>query len=199
MSIYDTHKPKSNGGTYLKLNDGDTVRLRIASEPVIFESISDRDGKETVTTRYAWKVWNQIDATAQILQQSATFFRTIASLAQDEEWGDPTGYDIKITRSGANFNDTTYTVNPSPNREPLSAEALQALEGLDTITMIEASPFSQHVFWLSDFEKGTSTIAPKAKAQPSKEVAKEDVTIQDMQREMGTLNDDPVNLDDIPF
>jgi hypothetical protein len=31
----------------------------------------------------------------QILQQAGAFFKQIAALAQDEEWGDPQEYDIR--------------------------------------------------------------------------------------------------------
>lgn len=158
MSIYDTHKPPvgEGGGLYLKIKDGETVKLRIASEPAIFETEGERDGKVTLTTRYGWKVYNQDAKAAQILQQSATFFKSIAALAQDEEWGDPRDYDIKITRQGSSFNDTTYTVMPSANREPLDQEASDAVKAIDLLDKLKASPFSQRVFWLSEFDKMAS-------------------------------------------
>lgn len=222
MSIYDTHKPAAGEGSglYLKIQEGQPVRLRIASEPAIFETEGERDGKVTLSTRYGWKVYNQDTKQAQILQQSATFFKNLAALAQDEEWGDPTGYDIKISRQGSSFNDTTYTITPSANREPLDSEAKEAIKAIDLIEKLNASPFSQRVSWLSEFDqqpeapKGTSvttvtnppvatttsegiaTAAPTGsilgKATPSKPVQEDDVVITD-------IGNEPVNLDDIPF
>lgn len=216
-SIYDTHKPAAGegGGLYLKIADGETVKLRIASEPAIFETEGERDGKTTISTRYGWKVFNQETKQAQILQQSATFFKNLAALAQDEEWGDPTGYDIKVTRKGSSFNDTTYTITPSNNREILDSEASEAVKAVDLLEKLKASPFSQRVMWLSEFDK-MANAAPSEhsqdvadlkaageakkesgsllnKATPVKAAAKPDEVINDIDE------DAPINLDDIPF
>jgi hypothetical protein len=201
MSIYDTHKPSAGegGGLYLKIQDGETVKLRLASEPAIFESESEREGKTVLTTRYGWLVWNQDANAAQILQQSATFFKSIAALAQDEEWGDPQGYDIKITRQGMAL-ETTYNVMPSANRAPLSAEAQDAIKAIDLLEKLKASPFSQRVMWLSDFDKMSQAAKTESKARatevgaaaPAQPAAKPDVVIED-------IGDEPINLDDIPF
>lgn len=190
MGIYDTHKPKSGGGQYLKLNDGDTVKVRIASDPIIFESIGEREGKQSISTRYGWLVWNQDEQAPQILHQSATFFKSIAGLAQNEEWGDPQGYNIQITRRGANFNDTTYVVTPSTNREPLTIAAQNQLRELDLIKATEVSTFNQHVMWLSDFEDGNKPKPAAAAAEMPP--AKPDPIIDD-------VGEEPINLDDIPF
>lgn len=205
MSIYDTHKPAAGdgGGLYLKIADGETVKLRMASEPAIFETESERDDpdnpgtkKTVISTRYGWVVFNQDSKTAQILQQSATFFKNLAALAQDEEWGDPTGYDIKVSRKGTEL-ETKYTIVPSTNREPLDSEARDAVKAIDLLDKLKASPFSQRVMWLSDYDKmaakdKTTTAEPEPKATPSKPVKKDDVVIED-------IGDEPVNLDDIPF
>lgn len=214
-SIYDTHKPSAGegGGLYLRIKDGETVKLRIASEPAIFETEGEREGKTTLSTRYGWVVFNQDAKIAQIFQQSATFFKSIAALAQDEEWGDPQGYDIKVSRTGSGFNDTSYTVTPSANREPLDSEAKDAVKALDLLEKLKASPFSQRVMWLSawdemaaEAEQGghaeEATDAPKSGHDKARETAdsiragkKEpelDVVIED-------LGDEPMNLDDIPF
>jgi hypothetical protein len=146
MSIYSTHKPSvgEGGGLYLKLEDGQTVKLRIASEPVIFESESEWGGEKSLSTRYGWLVWNQDTKQPQILQQSARFFKQIAALAQDEEWGDPKEYDIKITRQGTGT-ETTYNVTPSSNRASLASEVKQQLDKIDLLEKIKASPFAQRV------------------------------------------------------
>lgn len=201
MSIYDDHKPAAgDGGLYLKIKDGETVKLRIASEPAIFENVGEREGEKTITTRYGWVVYNQDSKQAQILQQGPRFFKSIAGLAQDEEWGDPTNYDIKIKREGSSFNDTTYTVTPSANREPLDKEAQEAVRAIDLLGKLEASPFSQHVYWLADVEKGSGVAAndvgkavevEKTVAAPSKPV-EPDVVIED-------IGDEPIDLNDVPF
>lgn len=224
MSIYDTHKPVAGdgGGLYLKLKDGETVKLRIASEPAIFETEAERDDpdnpgqkKTVITTRYGWLVWNQETKTAQIMQQSATFFKNLAALAQDEEWGDPTGYDIKISREGTEL-DTKYSIVPSANREPLDSEAREVLKNIDLLEKLKASPFSQRVMWLSEYDQQAASAPTEhsqdvddlkkagtakkeasggsllSKGAPAKTPAKPDVVIDD-------IGDEPINLDDIPF
>jgi hypothetical protein len=199
--VYKTHVPESGGGLYLRLKDGETAKVRIASEPAIYESVSERDGKETKSTRYAWLVFNQEKRIPQVMQQSATFFKTVASLAQDDEWGDPTDYDIKITRHGANFNDTTYTVTPSANRDPLDTEARKAVKEINLIEKIEVSPFAHHVYWLSEFDEkqnrpldeDTGDRNPKAVVSKSDKVEKLDEVVTNFDE------NEPVNLDDIPF
>jgi hypothetical protein len=194
MSIYDQHKPESTGGVYLKIQGGETVKVRIASEPAIFQSQGkDKDGNPTLTTRYAWKVWNQDNQTAQILQQSATFFNNIAALARDDDWGDPTNYDIKISREGSGFQDTKYSVTASPKSEALSDEAKKAVEDLDLLEKIKVSPYAQNVFMLAEWEE----MQAKAPSKPASidgvdSKKKDDITIEDM-------GDEPIDLNDIPF
>lgn len=202
-NIYKTHTPKSEGsGLYLKLEDNETVKIRIVSEPAIYETeYKDKaTGEVRISTRYAWIVWNQETKTPQIMQQSATFFRSIANLAQDDEYGDPVGYDIKITRNGTGT-DTTYAVVPSANRDILDDGAKEAIESIDLIEKLKASPYSQNINWLSDFDPTPKPVAPKPVAQPTRSILgkttpakekKDDVVIED-------IGDEPVNLDDIPF
>lgn len=188
MSIYDSHKPAvSEGGLYLKIKADETVKLRISSEPAIFEAVGERDGQKTISTRYGWVVYNQETKQAQILQQSSTFFKNVAALAQDSEWGDPQDYDIKITRTGSSFNDTTYAVTPSTNRDKLSDEAQAAIDKVNLLEKLEASPFSQRVMWLSDWDK--EATAAQKEPNHSREVKavkavgdskKEDVVIEDI-------------------
>lgn len=207
MSVYDTHKPAAGegGGLYLKIKDGETVKLRIVSEPAIFETEGERDGKTTLNTRYGWIVFNQDTKAAQILQQSATFFKSIAVLAQDEEWGDPLSYDIKVSRQGSGFNDTTYTVMPSANRESLDPEVKDAVKKIDLLEMLKKSPFSQRVMWLSEFDDQIDQTSNdhteevkhlKAAGQAKKATAKPaiegEVVIED-------LGDQEMDLNDIPF
>lgn len=185
-SIYSTHVPSSSGGgLYLKIEDGQTVKMRIASEPAIFQSESqpDESGNTRISTRYGWLVWNQDEQVPQILQQSATFYKQLAGLAQDDEYGDPTGYDVKVKRDGKGL-ETTYMITPSANREPLGKPAKDELATVDLIEKLKASPYAQHVMWLSDADKPKS--APHSDLPADKPASRIDT-------------DEPINLDDIPF
>lgn len=214
MSIYNTHKPPATeGGLYLKIEDGQSVKLRIASEPVIYESLFERGGEKNLSTRYGWIVWNYETNSAQILQMGVRFFRAIAALAQDEEWGDPLEYDIKITRQGTGT-DTVYTVMPSSNRASLPTQATQAVNNINLVEKINAAPSTQRVMTLSqwdemaaeagqgDHAKGIEDLTAAGDAKRGIDKARE--TAEGIKaRQLDTVVDvdpsEPVNLDDIPF
>jgi hypothetical protein len=142
-----------------------------------------RTAKPGSSTRYGWLVWNQDEQTAQIIQQSATFFKNLAVLAQDEEYGDPTGYDIKIKRVGQGL-ETTYTITPSANREPLGESAKKELAAIDLIEKLKASPYAQHVMWLAEADN------PKKAAEP--EEKKKDTVIDEHRRRTYQLRRHPI-------
>lgn len=209
MGIYDQHQPKSEGGgLYLKLDDGETVRLRIASEPVIYENVyTQPDGTDKITTRYAWLVWNTEAATPHVLQQSATFYRNIANFASDPDYGDPTLYDIKVKREGTGT-DTIYHITPSPKPYELPDEAKEELAKLDLLELVKKGRGVQRPMWLTDFIKQQGLTpeaedrdaydqsgykAAKAKAEEIKKKKTADSDNPELALE------EPVNLDDIPF
>lgn len=196
--IYGTHKPAGgDSDLFLKIKDGETVTVRIASEPAIFET--ENEDKVTqeirISTKYGWIVYNQDRHLAQVWQQGAKFFRALAALAQDEEWGDPTGYNIKISRQGSGFQDTVYNVTPSTNRDPLDDAAKADIAKIDLIDILNKSPFSQRVGWLAEHEDVGTPASPVHQDQEpadEKPPVKPDVVIED-------IGDKPINLDDIPF
>ncbi|MBT7339196.1 MAG: hypothetical protein HN802_05860, partial [Candidatus Jacksonbacteria bacterium] len=56
----------------------------------------------------------------------ATIQQAIMALVKNEKWGDPKGYDISITKTGADL-ETKYAVMPNPHTE-LSSEIAKAYE-----------------------------------------------------------------------
>lgn len=179
-NIYKTYSPpSSDGGTYLKFEDGVPVRVRIASEPVVYDS----EYKDKISTQYSWIVWNYDLEKAQVMKLPVTGYRMIAELAADEEdWGDPTTYNLKVKRTGTS-KETKYTINPSTAKEALSEDAQNEIKGLNLIDLVSASPSVSKVQWLSDvIDNGRKDTAPK----------KYD-TIANVDDE------EPINLDDIPF
>ena len=180
MSIYKVYTPPSQSGGFLKIDDGKTVVLRIASEPVIFNS----EYKGNTSTRYAWVVYNMDEDSAQIFAQSGTFFKNLAVFANDDEYGDPTEYNIKVTRNGTETN-TTYTIVASPKKSPLTASQKEAVESIDIIKAIQAGPGVSNVFWLNDFAAGKTGSLPITQV---KEVF-----------EMPAGMDEEIDLSSIPF
>jgi hypothetical protein len=64
----------------------------------------------------------------------ASIQTSIISLANDEDWGDPKGYDLIITRDGDGM-ETKYAIHPKPAKE-LTNEQLNVL--LSTPLNLEA-------------------------------------------------------------
>jgi hypothetical protein len=181
MSIYQTYTPpSSDGGGFLKIKDGETVIMRIAGEPVIFDS--DYQGK--VSTRYGWVIYNLSADMAQIFTQSATFFKQIAAYDSDEDYGDIKGYNIKVTRQGEGT-DTKYNIVPSPKKSELTKEQLDEVAKIDIVKAISAAPSVHNVYWLAEFAAGTFKPTPL-------EVKKAFPNVDES-------SDEPIDVSEIPF
>lgn len=186
---YATHKPPEGGGLYLKLKDGQQVSLRIASEAYVYQNKFQRGEEVQWSTRYAWVVYNNDEKKAQILQLSPRDFKKIAAYATDDEYGDPTEYNIRLAREGEGTN-TIYTVIASPKRSPFTTEMGTATRKIDILSI----PGLEHAIPISQLEDGSE--APKGAVDLSGPVsagASKDVVIEDLE------DDEPVNLDGIPF
>lgn len=186
-NIYKRYIPPSgNGGQYLKFEDAQPIRLRIVSEPVVFDSIFKQGTKDQVSTRYAWIVWNYDEEKPQVMVLPTTAYRMVADLGADDDWGDPVDapYNLKITRRGTGL-ETRFTVNPSVAKEELNEDKQNQIKGINLIKAIESSPSSSRVEYLRDvISNGDRTTSTKKQDQ--------DVVIDD-------IDDEPINLDDIPF
>lgn len=150
MSIYQQYKPKSGGDLYLKLKDGESVKLRIASEPVIFTN--EFDGK--ISERFAWVVFNRNENKAQVYAAGKSVYGQIADLV--DEWGEPTTFDVTIKRTGEGL-DTRYGVVPSPKSEDLTKEEQEQVANVDLLKATGG-------YWLSDFAKDGNLPEPKTKS-----------------------------------
>ena len=136
------------GGKYLKLKKDETVKVRILSEnplmgweywtidgkPKRLAAIEgtphdirrDADGKPE-RPKFFWCVivWNYGDESVQVWNiTQATIRRSIEALCGDEDFGDPKGYDLKISRKGEGL-DTEYTVLPGKVAPFANSEAIQ--------------------------------------------------------------------------
>lgn len=121
---YD-YEPKSESGIYLRLKSkGEKVRIRIASPPHQFvETIPDG----TEVERFAWIVIDksQQPFVARTFKGGPMIYRLIRDLVKNEEWGDPTQYDVIITRTEEKGK--FYTVMPSPKKSEFTAEEREML------------------------------------------------------------------------
>lgn len=129
----DNYEPKEPISNYLSFKKEGTYRVRIMSTPQIGyeyfnkdnkpvrskepfeEQPSDIKDKGKVKEFYAFEVWNCDEKIMQIMKiDQQTIKDAIFALNNEPEYGDPRGYDIKITREGLNFNDTKYNVIAMP-------------------------------------------------------------------------------------
>lgn len=167
----------------MKFEDSVSVKLRIASDPLVFSSTFTKSEKTQVSTRYGWVVWNFNEDTAQVMVLPPTVFKSIFDLSVDDDWGDPTKYDLKITRSGVALK-TRYTVNPVVAKEPLTVDQENQIKGINLKKALEASPNVSAALTLD--EAMASEHKFSALAQTDK--VYDDINV-----------DEPINLEDIPF
>lgn len=177
--IYKQYTPPAgNGGLFLKLADGDKVRLRIIGDPIVYENVDSKSGKET--TRYSWPVYNFDEEKVQILSGGATIYNSIAEIAQDDDFPPLEEQDLKVSRSGSTMQDTKYSVSALPK----SLDLPDNLEELDLVAIQSKSEFSRNVQTLQDRVNGV-----KAAGKPAKDNLPND----------DDIDDKPIDLSEIPF
>lgn len=188
---YKTYVPPAGeGGLYLRLEDGKEVIIRIASEPyTLMDSYTDKiTGETTYSNKYAWVIYNFNDKMAQVMKLPVTAYRQIATIAADDEWGNPTEYSMKIKRTGKAL-DTKYEIVPSPNKTPLTVE--QKAE-VDKITLLEVKGF-EHSIPLSQVVEGEGI--PKPTVKDAVDIMGGTVIDEPPRKD----EDAPISLDEIPF
>ncbi len=178
-SIYSQHQPGNTDGLYLKLQDGDKVKGRIASEPAI--SIYKQGDKP----RYSWVMFvrefnGKPVNRPQILTKGISVYNGIADLV--EEWGEPTEFDVAIKRTGSGLNDTEYSVTPVKTSDELTKEQLVEVQKIDLPQAIKGK-------WLSAYVDDNELPDPVTNLAPS--------PVPDKVIDVDA--DEPISLDDIPF
>lgn len=186
-NIYKEHTPSGGSGSYLKFESDKTVRVRIVSEPAIFDSIFEQGTIRQVSTKYAWLVFNIDEGEVQIMQLPKTGYRNVQAIAADDDYGDPAEneYDLKITRTGQK-QQTKYNVVPVAAKYELTEEDKDAIADIDLVKRLEASPNNERVALLSDEVDGKR---PTAEDKPA---TRKDIVTEPM-------DDQPINLDELPL
>ena len=158
----EDYEPPVASGNYMKLQAGEN-RIRILSAPVLgwedwtpekkpvrfhYDSKPAKpiDPSRPVKHFWAMIVWNYKEERIQILHVTQSTIRTvIGALSENEDWGAPYFYDLKITKKGEKV-DTEYSIIPCP-KKPASEALRQAfhakpcnLEALFT----NADPFASN-------------------------------------------------------
>lgn len=171
-NIYSSNKPVSSDGLFLKIQPDSKVRVRILGIPAVFESrFEDKVTKEVkISTKYAWPVYNHDEGKTQVFQGGAQVYNGLLALIEDDDWGDPSNYDVTIGRAGSGT-DTKYSVVGSPKSKDVPEDATAP----DVVAIQEKSPNNSNVRLLGE------------------EVTKsKDVVLDD-------IDDKPIDLSEIPF
>lgn len=86
----------------------------------------DESGKpDRVKPFLAAVVWSYAEQKLMIWEMTqATIMNALRGLVEHEDWGDPKGYDLTVSRTGQGL-ETTYTLAPSPHK-PLTEAIEQA-------------------------------------------------------------------------
>lgn len=128
----EDYEAPSASGNYMKFAQGEN-KIRILSQPILGWEDWTAD-KKPVRFRYKNKpaqpidparpvkhfwamiVWNYKEERIQILQITQASIRgAIEALSENEDWGAPYFYDIKITKKGEKV-ETEYNVAPVPHK-----------------------------------------------------------------------------------
>lgn len=217
----DPYAMKTFGGEskFLRLKSkGDSAKIRLASEPYIERNVWDertnefvdrekvakftaeswahvvREPHYKVAETFYWLVIDRQTGTAKIFQASAAIYNMIGVYATDPDWGDPTGYDITVTRTekpGTAY----WDVRPSPDKSEITDEEQAMIDAMDISDLQKRAVLASEADSLEDLIAGKQPAkdlpdAPKPK--PTKKAKAEDTVIED-------VGDEPINLDDIPF
>jgi hypothetical protein len=117
--------PEPSTGIYFRLTSkGQTARLRLVSEPYLFVDHLP-DGKPLNKAAWIAILKEMVDGKPSkrvvIFQAGPMVLYSVRDLARSEEWGDPTQYDLQITRTEEAGK--YYTVLPMPKpMGPISAD-----------------------------------------------------------------------------
>ncbi len=149
MSVYDNIELPKNDGLYFKFEDKVENIVRLLSDPIVFTS--EFKGQEN--TKYAYLVYNTLNKTVQVMNIPRKALQQIIDLARDPEYGDPTKYNLKITRTGEGFQ-TEYKIIASPNKSDTPADVLEAASKIDPIGVIGKGNGVSDVQWLADAQDG---------------------------------------------
>jgi len=128
-SIYDMEAPASNG-RYLKFKDGDKHRVRLFGNPIAYEAhFPNQDPKTQFASLCLFRNKETKTSEYKVLQFGWTIQKALKEFRNDDEWGDPTEFDIEISATGEKL-ERKYIIVPKP-KQPLSAADKKLCEDCD--------------------------------------------------------------------
>lgn len=160
INPYEDHKPAGGSGLFFSLEDGKTARIRLCSDPYIYEAaFKQPDGGVKISNRYAWIIFDQEAKKVQILKMSGVFFSQVAAIVKDPDYDDIKTLDLKVTRDGTST-DTKYSVLVAPKSRDLTDEdnALIAMADIEDAKEQTILPLREYIQGGSKFPESETTI-----------------------------------------
>ena len=106
---------------WIDWHDKKPVRYRPENKPT-----KSYDAEKPVRPFWVCYVWDYVREGLFVLEISqSSILRSLTNFAQDEDWGDFTGYDLKLRKEGSG-KETKWHVTPMPHK-PLSDKIVKAL------------------------------------------------------------------------
>lgn len=146
--------------------------IRSAKQPSTLPSDIRVEKGKTPGFKHFWMfpIWSHDNGKIQLMEiTQKSIQESIKALVSNAKWGDPTNYDITITKAGTNF-DTTYQVVPTPPSpiDPsiislykslnLNMEAI--FEGGDPFLSVEAKPEEAEIM---SVDEAIDILSPSAR------------------------------------
>ena len=174
----------TGGGLYVKFEAGKPLTLRVlTTDPIVStkEFTDPKTEEVTLSTKFSFIVYNWTDEKAQILSASPGVAKKISELHVDDDFGaNIRNIDIKITPTGEQLR-RKYDIQVLPKTQKLTSDQIKEAQGIDLDEKVEGDRMS-----IYDPEERAASAEV---ASASKD---EDTEIED-------INDEPINMDDIPF
>ncbi len=177
---------------FLKFEAGKPVTLRVLTvDPVVKnDTYTDPTGEVTLTTKFNFIVYNFTDERAQILSASPSIARKIGELDADPDFGaNIKTIDIKITPTGEKLQ-RRYDIQVLPRAHTLTAEQVEECRAINLDEKIDGG--QRMSFYTPPEREGEGYANARAKADELKARFNQD-------EEPPIEEEDPINLDDIPF
>jgi len=106
-------------------NQNKPIRSEDRPEEMPEDIKQEKDGSYRINHFWIFAVYNYEAKKIQILELTQKgIMKTIQGLVKNQKWGNPSGYDITVTRSGSGF-DTEYSCVPNPHSEIDTAIIMQ--------------------------------------------------------------------------
>lgn len=206
LSTFDFDKV-AGAGLFVKFQAGKPITVRVLTiDPIVSstEFTDKQTGEVTLSTRFAFIIYNFTEEKAQILQASPAMARKIGELHVDPDFGaNIRKIDIKISPTGEG-KERRYDIQVLPTPKDLTADMVKEAQNLPLEEKVKGDRMSLYDpnaarepnkaaeqgndgEPLPEEPSGYDT----AKAEAEKH-RKDDVVIED-------IGEEPINLDDIPF